>query len=277
MVRRGVRRWLACAVLVCSAASVLAQQQKPPAVGRRTEPPTLPCAQPCAALPNAPSATSREGPPEGPPEPTPKPYSLLGPVASAPFAPLSTRQKFGIFLHHTYSPYTFVSAGLNATWAQIVGDLPGYGGGMQGWGKRFGEGIANTEARSFFGSFLIPSLTHEDPRYFPMREGGVFERFWYAGTRVLVTRKDDGGKSFNWSEVLGIAVSMALRNSYLPEANRGAWKTFNSFYGALGGDAGSLVLEEFWPDIKRFYNRHAPRSVKKIEQKLPPGVVGPPK
>ena len=258
-----------CAALLL--ALPLLAQQKPPAIGGKADP-KLPCTNNCVALPDAPSAVSTEAPPE----PPPKAYSLVGPVASAPFVPLKPKQKLGIFLHHTYSPYTFVSAGINATWSQIVGDLPGYGGGMQGWGKRLGENLAGTEARSFFGSFLFPSLTHEDPRYFPMRKGSFWQRGWYAGTRVLVTRTDDGGHAFNFSELLGITVTSILSNAYLPERDRGVWNTLSRGYGALGGDAGSLVLEEFWPDIRRFFNRHAPKSVKKIEEKLPPAMVGAP-
>lgn len=263
-------RNLMCAVLL-ACGPLLAQTQTPPAIGGKADP-KLPCTHDCVALPNAPSAVA----PEAPPEPSPKPYSLVGPVASAPFVPLKPKQKLGIFVHHTYSPYTLVSAGINATWSQIVGDLPAYGGGMQGWGKRLGETLADTEARSFFGSFLFPSLTHEDPRYFPMRKGSVWQRVWYAGTRVLVTRKDNGGHTFNFSEFLGTAVTVSLSNAYLPAPDRGGWNTFSRGYGAIGGDAGSFVLEEFWPDIRRFFNRHAPRSVKKIEEKLPPAMVGAP-
>ena len=91
-----------------------AAQDKPAAIGSRVSPPTE-CTTNCLALPDAPSSVAAS-----PAEPTPAPYSLMGPVASAPYVALSSRQKLGIFLHHTYSPYTFVSTGINATWSQMV-------------------------------------------------------------------------------------------------------------------------------------------------------------
>lgn len=251
-------------VILCALAlGAVTAAQQPPAIAR-PENPSPHCTTNCVALPDAPSSTE----PAAPPEPKPAPYSLVGPVVSAPYVALSAKQKFGIFVHHTYSPYTFVSAALNATWAQMIGDLPGYGGGMQGWGKRFGANIAATETRSFTNSFLFPTITHEDPRYFPMHKGKVLDRIWYAGTRVLITRKDTGGRTLNYSELLGTAASLAISNAYLPERNRGAWETFNRYYGAIGSDAGSLVLEEFWPDIQRFLARHEPRRLRHVQQKV---------
>src|SRR2546429_6994391 len=69
------------------------------------------------------------------------------------YIPLSGRCKFNLFLKQTYSPYTFASAGFQATWAQAMGQWPHYGGGMQGWGKRLGATLADTEARRFIQGF----------------------------------------------------------------------------------------------------------------------------
>jgi len=69
--------------------------------------------------------------------------------------PLSARCKFSLFLRTTYSPYAFASAGFGATWAQATGQWPHYGGGMQGWGKRFGATLANTESRRFIQTFAF--------------------------------------------------------------------------------------------------------------------------
>jgi hypothetical protein len=93
--------------------------------------------------------------------------------ADSTYVPLSSRQKFDIFLKRTYSPYTFASAAANATWAQMWGQWYQYGGGMQGWGKRFGATLADTEGRSFIQTFALSSLLHQDPRYFPAKKTGT--------------------------------------------------------------------------------------------------------
>ena len=60
------------------------------------------------------------------------------------YAPLSSRCKFNLFLKQTHSPSTFVSAAFQATLDQAQDQWPEYGGGVQGWGKRFGATLADT-------------------------------------------------------------------------------------------------------------------------------------
>jgi PAS domain S-box-containing protein len=87
--------------------------------------------------------------------------------APLPYTLLSARCKFNLFLRTTYSPYTFLSAGFQATLAQAQGQWPHYGGGVQGWGKRFGATLADTESRRFIQTFALSTILHQDPRYFP--------------------------------------------------------------------------------------------------------------
>jgi hypothetical protein len=194
-------------------------------------------------------------------------------VPAAPsYTPLTAGQKFETFAHRIYSPYTFASAGMNGTWAQIVGDWPGYGGGVAGWGKRVGASYADGQASGFFRVFLLPTLLHQDPRYFPSKKRGIVPRFWYAGTRVLITRQDSGSDGFNYSQVLGTLFTTSVGNAYYPERDRGFGITMSRTFGSLVSEAGSNVLREFWPDIKGVFKRHAPEKVKKIQQKIPAKV-----
>jgi hypothetical protein len=190
------------------------------------------------------------------------------PDAPSAYKPLSGHQKFNLFLQGTYSPYTFASAAAEATWAQIWAQWPEYGGGMQGWGKRFGATLADTESRRFIQTFLLSTVLHQDPRYFRSQKKGFFPRGWYAATRVLVTRNDDGDNTFNSSEFLGALFTSSLQNAYYPRHERSLGDTMNRFAGALGSDATSNILREFWPDMRRIFRRHAPEKVRKIEEKV---------
>ena len=196
--------------------------------------------------------------------------SSQSPLPNAPSAyePLSGHQKFNLFLQRTYSPYTFVSAAAEATWAQIWAQWPQYGGGMEGWGKRFGATLADTESRRFIQTFLLSTVLHQDPRYFRSQKKGFFPRGWYAATRVLVTRNDDDDNTFNSSEFLGTLFTSSLQNAYYPRGERSFGNTMNRFAGALGSDATSNILREFWPDIRRIVRKHAPERVRKIEEKV---------
>lgn len=185
------------------------------------------------------------------------------------YRPLSTRDKFDMFLHKTYSPYTFAETGFNATWAQMTGQWYQYGGGMQGWGKRFGATLADTEGRSLIQSFALSSILQQDPRYFPSQKKGLIPRAWHAGTRVLVTRNDRGQPTFNTSEIFGALFVSSLENAYYPRSDRGFSDTMNRYIGAIGSDATTNLLREFWPDMKRILRKHSPKKIREIEDRFP--------
>lgn len=211
-------------------------------------------------LPDAPSASATQSP------------ARATPNEAAPYVPLTRKQKAERWAHHTYSPYTFTSVLLGASWAQAMGDWPTYGGGMEGFGKRFGATLANRESGGFFKVFLLPTLLHQDPRYFRSAKKGVKARAWYATTRVLVTRNDSGQNEFNFSGVAGSALTSALTNAYYPSRNRGFSNTMSRFSGTLFSDAGANLLREFWPDIRRVFRKHAPEKVKDVEERIPESI-----
>lgn len=191
------------------------------------------------------------------------------PDAPSAYTPLSRHCKFELVLHQTYSPYTFASAAFDATWAQMWGAWPQYGGGMQGWGKRLGATLADVESRRFIQNFVLASLLHEDPRYFPSDKSALVPRAWYAATRVLVTRDDYGRNVFNQSEFLGASFTSSLQNAYYPRPDRTLSGTMNRFVGALSGDATTNILKEFTPDLKRLFHKHCPQGIQRLEARMP--------
>jgi hypothetical protein len=190
-------------------------------------------------------------------------------IGTVDYTRLPARCKFNLFLEQTHSPYTFVSAGFQATWAQAMGQWPHYGGGTQGWAKRFGATLADTESRRFIQTFALSTILHQDPRYFPSRKRTFIARIWYSTTRVVVTKNDNGDSTFNTSEFLGALTSSALQNAYYPRHDRTFGDTMNRFGGALRSDATGNLLREFAPDIKRLFRKHAPKTILKIEENLP--------
>jgi hypothetical protein len=181
------------------------------------------------------------------------------------YTPLSARCKFNLFVKQTHSPYTFVSAGFQATLDQAQGQWPHYGGGMQGWAKRFGATLADTESRRFIQTFALSTILHQDPRYFPSQKRTFIARTWYSTTRVIITRNDNGDATFNTSEFLGALATSSLQNAYYPRPDRTLGDTLSRFSGALISDALGDLQREFTPDMKRLFRKHAPKEIRKIE------------
>jgi hypothetical protein len=146
------------------------------------------------------------------------------------YSPLSPRCKFHLFVRQTYSPYTFASAGFQSLVAQATDQWHYYGGGTTGWSKRLGATLADTESRRFIQGFALSTILHQDPRYFPSPKHALLARAWYAATRVVVARCDDGHVTFNSAEFLGALFTSSLaRERVLPKTRPQRWRHHEPF------------------------------------------------
>lgn len=165
--------------------------------------------------------------------------------------PLTTREKFNVFLEHTYSPRTFANAGVNAVKDKLAGDDREYERGAMGLGQLYGIELATSETDVFFERFLVPSLLKQDPRYFRNPDLPFFRRVAYSMSRVLITKADNGTETFNASRVLGGAASQAISDLYVPGQRQGLHPIANRVVFDLLVDSGFNLVHEFWPDVRR--------------------------
>ncbi len=165
--------------------------------------------------------------------------------------PLDAGQKLSLGVRATTDRMAFVTAGLVASGEQIRGTFPGYGGGIGGFGKRYGAAYADGFIGKFVGSALLPSLFRQDPRYFYMGPNGtVKRRVWHAVVSAFATRGDNGRTEPNYSHILGNASAGALSALYHPAGDSaGKLALDNALLGSLG-EAGVNVVRELF--LKRF-------------------------
>jgi len=169
-------------------------------------------------------------------------------LATTP-GPLSAGEKFKLFLTKSISPPQLLSSLATAGITQATNTPSGWGQGGDAFAERFGASMAVGASSNFFGTFILASILHEDPRYFPMQEGGFRKRVVYALRRTVVTRRDGGGETFDWSGTMGPLGAVALANSYLPDSERTVGRTFERYGIRIGFGAANNVLKEFWPTI----------------------------
>lgn len=127
---------------------------------------------------------------------------------------LSSAAKFHLFFENTTDPFTLTYTAFSAGVQQGTNGLPGYGQGIAGYGKRLGAGLADETASGFFRAYLFPSVLHQDPRYFRVGSGPFGNRLAHAIIRPVLTRQDSGGRTFNWSGLLGLIAASSLSNAY---------------------------------------------------------------
>jgi hypothetical protein len=168
----------------------------------------------------------------------------------AVYTPISTREKFAIARSDSFDwPNYFLLAGY-ALQSQIASGGFKHSGGMEGFGEFYARAMADQVIGSYVTEAVLPSLLHEDPRFFRLGIGSVWHRAYYATTRVFVVRLDDGGTRFNISEIVGNMGVTAVSSFYYPNS-QSAGEAAERYGMALGNDAISNLLTEFWPDVKR--------------------------
>ncbi len=176
---------------------------------------------------------------------------LFGMTSRQNAAPLTAKQKLRLAGKTALDPFEFVAAGLQAGIGQATNEFEGYGQGAQGYAKRYGATLADELSSNFFANFAYPVLLKEDPRYFRLGEGSIKRRIGYSLEQEFVCHTDKGGRTFNFSNVLGAVSTGGLSNVYYPKGDRGFGLTMSRsaislMYGSVGG-----LLDEFWPDIDR--------------------------
>jgi hypothetical protein len=170
---------------------------------------------------------------------------VQAPGANDPYAPLSAKQKFQAFARTTFDPSAIVVAALGAGITQPGNSQPQYGEGSVAFGQRVGATAAGYGSATFFTNDLLPTVLHQDPRYFQKGQGSVASRIWYAATRTLVTRQDSGRSNINASFLGGFAMSVALSNAYYPDRNRNASDAAARYGEGVAISAVFNVVREF--------------------------------
>jgi hypothetical protein len=174
--------------------------------------------------------------------------------------PLSPGQKFHLFFKGAFDPYQFVLAGIDAGIGQAENENPGYGQGFEGYAKRYGANYADNFSGNFFGNAVLPSLLHQDPRYFRLGHGSIVHRALYSISTTFRTRGDNGNWQPAYSNLTGNLIGASLSNLYYPEGDRGLYPTLRralsvTYQGTIGG-----MLQEFYPDIAQKYKNHRARK-----------------
>ncbi|MGH9690834.1 MAG: hypothetical protein ACRD4C_07095 [Candidatus Acidiferrales bacterium] len=172
--------------------------------------------------------------------------------ANTQLPPLSTREKFVLASRDSVVDYSsFTWTAILAGQAMLLNSDPELGHGIAGYGRYYWRTFTDGVSGTFFTEAIVPTITHEDPRYYTMGQGGFFRRTSYAISRAFVTKTDSGGTSFNWSEVAGNGLEAALSNAYYPPQERGLSQTAGNWGTQMESAVLNHVFQEFWPDIRR--------------------------
>src|ERR1700735_2182295 len=139
--------------------------------------------------------------------------------AGVKLPPQTVKEKFKTGALDSFDYSSFIFVGIQAGIAQATNSYPAFHQGAAGYGRYYWHTFADQTDENLWVEGILPSVLRQDSRYYTLGHGGIVKRSFYAVTRIIITRTDAGGETFNASEVFGAGggvwhVSGHLRFSY---------------------------------------------------------------
>jgi hypothetical protein len=156
--------------------------------------------------------------------------------------PLTITQTFKMAARGSFDPYVFPFVGVVAGVNQSSN---------KPYAQRYAIALADNSIGNFLTTAIMPSVTHQDPRYFQSGTGNIARRALYAASRSVITRGASSGAQFNLSEIGGNAIAAGVSNLYYTSsAERTVTAMLSRWVMQVTWDTLSNELKEFWPDIR---------------------------
>jgi hypothetical protein len=170
-------------------------------------------------------------------------------VSTGTIRPPTPKQAFKIATQNSFAYSSFISVGATSLWEEASNAHPSLGKGASGYWRYYWRGFLDKTDGKYLVTFAFPAVFHEDVRYYAMKDGALWKRGLYAGSRIFVTPDYEGHQTVNASELLGWGAAQAISLLYYPSKDRTAGEFARRYGCAVGSDALMNMFREFWPDI----------------------------
>jgi hypothetical protein len=173
-------------------------------------------------------------------------FPMFYAVYDAHPVPLTPKLKFKLAFRTAIDP---VSIGADAFLAGVrqANNTPHYGQGVEGYAERFGSDYTNGFTEIMLGGAVLPTVLHQDPRYFYKGTGSTQSRVLHALSGPFICKGDNGRWQPNFSTVGADLASGGIANTYYPRRNRGTSVVFSIALIEAGGTMAADVVQEFIP------------------------------
>jgi hypothetical protein len=165
--------------------------------------------------------------------------------------PMTPKEKAWLAVRNVADPFNALTIMASSAIAVGANSHSAYGPGFTGWGRDVGVSYTEDITGEFFGTFLIPSLVHQDPHYHRMPEAGMKRRIAHVLYQIAWTQGDDGKGMVNYADLLGFGIDDEIGNLYVPGQQTNARATAERYGTALSTAPIDNAITEFLPDIAR--------------------------
>jgi hypothetical protein len=183
---------------------------------------------------------------------------------SSPFAqylkwpdvvPLTARDNLRSAVRGVIDPFNLITIAGDAAIGIGSDSHTAYGPGFDGFSKYAGVSLTEDMTGEFFGTFLLPSLMHQDPHYHREPFLPIKRRILHAIVQVVWAQSYTGQPMFNYGNIVGGIATAAVSNTFVPGPNRqGFGNTAQRLALAFAISPSGNIIEEFVPDLASHVN-----------------------
>jgi hypothetical protein len=165
--------------------------------------------------------------------------------------PMTPPQKAYLAFRNVVDPFNLATITATSGFTIGIDSHTAYGPGWKGFGKNAGDSLLQDATGEFFGTFVIPSVTHEDPHYHRLPRGTVPQRLFHAISRTVVSQHDDGTSMPNYATLLTYPITSEISNLYVPGIQTDGPSTAIRILTGYALDPVNNLVTEFLPDVAK--------------------------
>jgi len=163
--------------------------------------------------------------------------------------PMTPREKAILAVRDVIDPFNLITITGESGIAVALNSHSVYGPGFYGWTKSGATSLTQDITGEFFGTFLIPSIAHQDPHYHRMPKASIPRRILHCIDQIAWTRGDNGKNMVNYAVLVGFMFDDAVDDLYVPGQETNFRASAERYATGLGTAPIDNFITEFLPDI----------------------------
>lgn len=170
--------------------------------------------------------------------------------------PPGFKYNFTVATHQATDYSSFIFLGLTSLTSEAFDEHPVLGKGMGGFYAYTWRGFLDKTDNTYLSAWLLPSILHEDTRYYALGAGHSFIiRPLYTISQEAVARTYGGRKTPNFAGLGGKAITQYVSRYYYPPSAATFGVLATKFGYSVMRDVAFSSVREFYPDLAAHYVR----------------------
>ena len=184
--------------------------------------------------------------------------------------PLGWKYNASVATSQAFDYSSFFFLGLTSLAAKGMDEHPTLGKGPTGLYEYTWRGLIDKTDGTFLSAFLLPSILHEDTRFYALGHGHhIVTRVLYVASRQVVARTYGGSSTPNIAGFGGKVLTQYVSRFYYPSSSNDFESLAEKFGFSVMRDYIFSTIREFYPDIAAHYIRKHREKVARLQLQMP--------